>query len=64
VRVKVRDSLGRGGCIDVREPVSCGEGSAEMGKQRRPGPEWDVTEDEWVGCEAAAEGVEIRGRYT
>ena len=37
MRVKVRDSIGRGGCVDVREPVSCGEGSAEMGKQRRPG---------------------------
>jgi hypothetical protein len=63
VRVVVRNILGRGGDMGRKEPVSCEEDSVEMEKRRRPGPEWDVT-DEWVGCEGAEEGVEIRGRYT
>jgi hypothetical protein len=63
VRVTVRNSLGRGGDMGKWEPVSCGEDSAVMGRKKRPGPKWDVRDD-WIGYEAAEEGVEIRGRYT
>lgn len=59
VRVVARGSLGGERCTGEKERVDRGHCRAE-----KPGPEWDVSEVEWVGYEAVEEGVEIRGRYT
>lgn len=62
VRAEGRDMVDLGkDRIGERAVVSCGEGRCEMGEERRPGPKWDVTQDERIGSEAVeGEGI---GRY-
>lgn len=66
VRVRVGDLEGLGslgvGVVDTSERAAggCEEDTGVEGG-RRPGPEWDARQDEWVGREAEG-GVES-GRY-